>query len=129
MLPLASILSEADAAALREEVLNGIRTGGKAAFGKLGTFLKRRPSVHFEQGPALTDALKGEPVPDVGALSKVISALVAAPPWTGIEVPGLFRAWVREKKRFAARDYLGREMWVGDEGLFFTVSTDPIDRT
>ena len=56
-------------------------------------------------------------------MTKVFAALVAAPPWTRIEVPGLFKAWVRESVATPFRDYLGRPSSVGEEGRFFTVAT------
>lgn len=91
--------------------------------GRLGEFRLKGPRVSFEQGPSLRELLDGAPLAERGLACDIFSALVSWPPWTGIEVPGLFCAWVRQDRRGEARDYLGRPMYFGQEGLGLTVRT------
>ena len=69
LLRMSAILTESEVTALREQTLDRIRTDGKAAFGKLGSFLRHGERVHFDQGPALEASLSGEPLPDADARS------------------------------------------------------------
>lgn len=91
--------------------------------GRLGAFQKRQRSFVFAQGPALGRLLAGEALKEKGVAADLFTALSSWPPWTGVEVPGLFQAWVREDRRGERRDYLGRPSYFGQEGLFLTVFT------
>lgn len=124
VLPLDPIATPAMIARLREEIVANLSATGRARFGAILTFRLRGAKIEIDQGKAIAKALAGEPLPDVGTLTRLLEALFRAPPWTALEVPGLLSGWVREKHRFPMRDYLGRTQWVGDEGRFLTIGSD-----
>jgi hypothetical protein len=118
------LATKAELGALVRDVTARVEATGKAAFGKLGAFVRRGPRIYFDQGHALRAALATTtPLPEVGVLTRVFQALLAAPAWTGVEVPGLFRAWVREEAEVTMRDYLGRTVVVQRAERGFTVET------
>jgi hypothetical protein len=109
---------------LRASVAAAVTAHDRARFGAVGSFIRRGSRITFEQGAAIPPALAGAPLPDVGPLTRLLEAVLRAPPWTGVAVPQLLRAWVREKRRTPMRDYLGRTLWIGDEGRFLTVAVE-----
>lgn len=131
VLDATSIVPEAELVALRERTLARLREKPIAIVGKLGQFRFQGNRVQFIQGPALTAALKGallpEPAksapPEVGTLTKLFTAVLAAPLGTEIEVPGLFTARVWREARIPFRDYLGRTSVLGYEGRLLAVVT------
>jgi hypothetical protein len=126
-----SIVPEAELIALRDRTLARLRENPIAIVGRLGQFRFQGNRVQFSQGPAVTAALKGAPLPEVAraappevnTLAKLFVALLAAPVWTEIEVPGLLTARVWQEERSSYRDYLGRTKWLGYEGRLLAIDT------
>lgn len=89
--------------------------------GRLGGISTRQSTYTFDQGPSLANLLRGEAVKEQGVAVDLFRALAGWPPWTGLQVDGLFLAWVSEDRRGVKRDYLGRTAYFGHEGISWTV--------
>jgi hypothetical protein len=120
--PATEVVGAEDLSAWLNAVHDDLASKGKCKLpGKLGEFRHRGSRVVFNQGQSLHALLTGVPLKEEGVAAKMFSALAGWTPWTGIQVPGLFCAWVRQDSHGKARDYLGRPMTYGREGLGFTV--------
>ncbi len=51
-----------------------------------------------------------------GSAGELFAAVPASPAWRGLDVPGLFVAWIREEVADEGRDYLGRPFPIGEDG-------------
>jgi hypothetical protein len=131
VLAATSIVPEVELVALRDRTLARLREKPIAIVGRLGQFRFQGNRVQFSQSPALTAALTGTALPEVaksappevGTLTRLFAALLAAPIWTEIEVPGLFTARIWQEERTSYADYLGRTRWVGYPGRLLAVDT------
>lgn len=121
LIPAADVLPADALRPFVDDVLLRLERDGKVRFGALGELVRRGRRADFDQGPALKDALLDQPLPDVPVLTPVFAAVLAAPVWTAVELPGLLQAWIRESAPVAARDYLGRPYTIGAHERAWTV--------
>ena len=132
VLPVASIVPEAELVALRDRTLARVREKQFANIGRLGKFFFQGGRVQFSPSPTLwSAALKGSPLPaiaesalpEVTTLTKLFAALLAAPVFTEIEVPGLLIARLSQRESTSYRDYLGRTQQAGYGGRWLAFDT------
>ncbi len=56
-------------------------------------------------------------------MTAILRHLLMSDPRLGVEVPGLFTAWIRGERVVEFRDYLGRPAFVGRAGRALTLRT------
>ena len=124
VIPASEVVEASALQAFVDQVHAALADGDVVSFGKLGEIRKRGPSLSFQQGKALHDAMDGKALPSGGGtLADVFRALFDQPRWHALEIPGLLRTWVGEDKHVEMRDYLGRTQLVGRAGPFLVVQS------